>query len=86
MDAIPATWRVAAVIGQGFPVLAVPLLSAAVVVHTHMLDRLAWAYPTVAARTIEWFVGSNLTVKAATQLQLQPVFDAPGSKAHGVFV
>ena len=77
VDAIPATWRVAAVVGQGVPALAVPLPSTAVIVHTHMLDRLGWAHPTVAARTIGL---SALTVKTATQLQLQAVLDAREAK------
>ena len=82
VDAIPATWRVAAVIGQGVPALAVPLPSTAVIVHTLMLDRLGWAHPTVAARPIGL---SALTVKPATQLQLQPVFDAREAK-HMAFL
>ena len=78
VDAIPATWKVAAVIGQGVPVLAVPLPSTAVMVHTHMLDRLGWAHPTVAARTIGL---SALTLKTAATC-----VSCTGSKAFGGFV
>lgn len=45
--------------------------------HTYLLNRLGWAHPTIADRTTGL---SSLTVKMATQLQLQPVVEARGAK------
>jgi hypothetical protein len=79
VTAIPATWRVAAVLWH---VGAAPLPTTDVIVHTYILNRLGWAHPTIADRTIGL---SSLMVKKATQLQMQPVVVAREAK-HLLFL
>ena len=79
-DWLQALVDYAAVIGHAG---VVPLPSAAVIVHTHMLDRLGWTHPTIAEQFIRL---SALAVKMATQMQLQPVLDAREPTTHGFLV
>jgi hypothetical protein len=75
VDSLPITWRLAAIgVGGGAPL---PIPSPQVLVQTYILDRLGWTHPTRPSHCVSL---SQLTVKLATQLQLQPILDAREAK------
>ena len=80
VTAIPVPWRLAAVgVGGGVPL---PVPSPQVLVQTYIIDRLGWGHPSLANRCVSL---SQLTVKLATLLQLEPLLAAREVK-HTAFL
>ena len=75
VDAIPFQWRIAAVVGA--PAGGAGLPSPSQVWAEKLLPRLGWPHPTSPGRQLRL---SELTVKVATGLQLQPILEAREAK------